>query len=293
MVCSITESQCDNKINQKYNRLYFLSRYRLSLFHRIFHFRWLSISCALAAALLCGLLLLSNTARADALLPVDMNTAVTISYDRSAPPARYIIWNDIANGYSRDNPALRNRDWFRCKSSTNTATGACSRAWIWGGGYVVSNLNLRFTEKRSKITVDIPLKGQNAACRYVTSVSCSILSSETGAYKQIQDGISTQGTTAKKLLIYLTAEDLGKIPAGGIWEGNLIIEQRQWSPNIHVADWTAQITLDVTDRNNGAIYLPAFGTADALVDLNLRTTPLSTAPGGEVSGSTTIDTCPV
>jgi len=37
--------------------------------------------------------------------------------------------------------------------------------------------------------------------------------------------------------------------------------------------------------------LPAFGSATPRVDLNLRTKPLSTAPGGEVSGQSNIDMC--
>lgn len=109
----------------------------------------------------------------------------------------------------------------------------------------------------------------------------------------MNDGVFTTGANSKNLDVRLTTEDLAKIPTGGIWEAVLILEQRQWAAGAAAlkAHWTANITLDVTDRDNGAIYLPAFGQADPLVDLNLRTKPLSTAPGGEVSGSTVIDTC--
>ncbi|EDM3692493.1 hypothetical protein CSM81_23580 [Salmonella enterica subsp. enterica serovar Infantis] len=58
-----------------------------------------------------------------------------------------------------------------------------------------------------------------------------------------------------------------------------------------MSTFSADITLDMTDRNHGAIYLPTFGNATPRVDLNLRTKPLSTAPGGEVSGQAAIDVC--
>ncbi|GAB81508.1 CblD family pilus biogenesis initiator protein [Shimwellia blattae DSM 4481 = NBRC 105725] len=243
----------------------------------------------LPATLLSWLLFTCHTARADALLPVDMNTTITISYDRSAPPASYKIWQSVANGYDRDNPGRRARDWFRCKSNTDTSSGACSRQWLWGGPVRDTMISLRMTEQRSKVSFNIPLRGRSSSCTYHTSPhDCS----SAAGWQQMTDGRSYTGTNSKNFDLRLEAEDLAKIPTGGIWEGVLILEQRQWSgPSMTVAWWTANITLDVTDRNNGAIYLPAFGRADPLVDLNLRTKPLSTAPGGEVSGSTVIDTC--
>lgn len=233
---------------------------------------------------------ISQSVYADSLLPTDMNITLKADFDRGNPPARFVVWDGSASGYD-DIPGIRTRDWFTCKSATDTATGACSRQWVWAGNYLVSSLKMRFIEKRSRVAVDIPLNGQNASCYYYSSISCSIWTAANESYQRIQDGHYIRNTNSKKLYIYFNADDLAKIPTGGVWEGTLILEQRQWSPANIKAHWTANITLDVTDRNNGAIYLPAFGKADALVDLNLQTKPLSTAPGGEVSGTTVIDTC--
>ncbi|MCS3406581.1 hypothetical protein NYE85_05125 [Serratia sp. AKBS12] len=95
----------------------------------------------------------------------------------------------------------------------------------------------------------------------------------------------------KVLDVWLPAAEADRIPTGGIWEASLVLYQRRSFTNTRVATWAANITLNITDKNNGAIYLPAFGSATPRVDLNLRTQPLSTAPGGQVAGSATIDTC--
>ncbi|MCS3406580.1 pilus assembly protein CblD [Serratia sp. AKBS12] len=91
--------------------------------------------------------------------------------------------------------------------------------------------------------------------------------------------------------VWLPSAEADRIPTGGVWEASLVLYQFRLSTYTRAATWAANITLNITDKNNGAIYLPAFGSATPRVDLNLRTQPLSTAPGGQVSGSATIDTC--
>ena len=221
---------------------------------------------------------------------VDINTPITIKFDKSTLPAKSYIWNGVINGYNINDGSSIGTSWFTCKSATNTSTGACSRQSLWSGQNQVSKISLRFIEKRSKLAMNISLNGQTYPCQFILTGECKH-NGWFGEYVRIQDGVRPQGHNTKKLYIYFTDSDLANIPAGGIWEGKLILEQRAWVAGAILAHWTANITLDVTDRNNGAIYLPAFGKADALVDLNLRTRPLSTAPGGEVSGSTVIDTC--
>lgn len=78
---------------------------------------------------------------------------------------------------------------------------------------------------------------------------------------------------------------------GGIWTAMLVMKEMQWAPYQQVAVWTMALTLDVTNASSADIYLPAFGTATPRADLNLRTRPLTTAPGGEVFGKTVIDVC--
>lgn len=221
---------------------------------------------------------------------VNKNNAVQTRFDRQSTPAYLVVWQNEKGG-TDPNPAIRGRDSWVCHSRTDTSRGACPTSPVWSDSKPRTPIRLAFTEKRSKVTVNLTLNGGIASYNDPVN-ACTLWGSSRGMHNPItvhcQGGKSYNGVA---LMVILPGSELKKIPSGGIWEAQLVLRQRQWSPGKDVASWTTHFTLDVTDRNNGAIYLPAFHKADALVDLNLRTRPLSTAPGGEVSGSTVIDTC--
>lgn len=243
----------------------------------------------------------SVPAQAVLIPPADNHQVINLSYDKSAPPADSYIWNRTSGGYS-DAPVINTFDWrngaWQCLSATDTTNGACTPAgtWAWTSGIVPSELTLRFTEKRSRLSVDIKLLGFNE--RQVPASGCWVsgyLAKNafwSGSYNKCSDGVRNVGLA---LTLWLPQSELARIPAGGIWQAKLVLSQQDWVYNVgpvnKVATFSADITLNVTDRNNGAIYLPAFGSATPRVDLNLRTRPLSTAPGGEVSGQANIDMC--
>lgn len=254
----------------------------------------------------CGLLTLlmvafSVPAQAVLIPPADNHQVINLSYDRSAPPADSYVWNRASGGVS-DEPYItwgwRNGAW-QCLSATDTTNGACPPERSdhgWNSGPVPSGLTLRFTEKRSHLSVDIKLLGFSE--RLIPGNDCAfpgyvykIAFWSAGAYI-CADGVKNSGLA---LTLWLPQSELAKIPAGGNWQAKLVLSQMDVVTGIglvnRVATFSADITLNVTDKNNGAIYLPAFGSATPRVDLNLRTRPLSTAPGGEVSGQANIDMC--
>ncbi|MGO4741835.1 CfaE/CblD family pilus tip adhesin [Serratia quinivorans] len=235
--------------------------------------------------------------------PADNHQVITLNYDKSTPPADSYIWNRTSGGYNDSNRKYGDWDWrngvWQCLSATDTTNGACTPVgtWVWvASGPVPSALILRFTEKRSHLSVDIKLLGFSE--RQVNGSNCwgaGYLGKNpfwSGAYKGCKDGATEVGLA---LTLWLPQSELAKIPTGGSWQAKLVLSQQDWvldvGPINKVATFSADITLNVTDKYNGAIYLPAFGSATPRVDLNLRTTPLSSAPGGQVSGQANIDMC--
>lgn len=257
--------------------------------------------------MVCGLLPLlmavaSLPVQALIIPPADNHQVINLSYDKSAPPSDSYIWNRTSGGYNDTNRVIAAWDWrngaWQCLSATDTTNGACTPvgAWAWQSGPVPSALTLRFTEKRSHLSMDIKLLGFNER-RFLNSSCWGAGYTQqrafwSGDYETCADGSTEVGLT---LTLWLPQAELAKIPTGGSWQAKLVLSQQDWvldvGPINKVATFSADITLNVTDKNNGAIYLPAFGSATPRVDLNLRTKPLSTAPGGEVSGQSNIDMC--
>jgi len=233
----------------------------------------------------------SAPARADRVPPADNHQVINLSYDKSAPPADSYIWKRAPGGHDTDSPPLWGRNSWVCFSSTVTTSGACPTNAVWASGPVPSSLTLRFTEVRSQLPGDIQLSGYRET--HYSASGCGEWNFRRPFNSGILSGACQDGTPpmGEALTLWLPQSELAKLPTGGVWKAKLILNEMQWDPFIKVATFSADITLNVTDKNNGAIYLPAFGSATPRVDLNLRTKPLSTAPGGEVSGQSTIDMC--
>ena len=83
---------------------------------------------------------------------------------------------------------------------------------------------------------------------------------------------------------------LSNIPKG-VWEGHLIMNQRQAYLPLAVGEKIlVNFRLEVTDNSKKMIYFPAFPASDPHVDLNLNYRPGSGKNGG-VSGSSNLDMC--
>ncbi|MCS3406719.1 CfaE/CblD family pilus tip adhesin [Serratia sp. AKBS12] len=222
----------------------------------------------------------------------DHTVAYTVAYDKSAlPAARLTLW-DYERAGDNINPAIRSRDSWNCLSASDSSHGACPTTSVWGGAWgATTSIRLRFTEQRSRLSVDLNV----TAAKYFYANPTNDCEAYLGSLRinapsfMVCNGLPTYNGQA--LSAYIDPAEYQKIPTGGVWQASLILKQMEWDPYKQVATWTANITLDVTDRHHGDIYLPAFGTAAPLVDLNLRTQPLSTAAGGQVSGGTTLDAC--
>ncbi|WP_333482964.1 CfaE/CblD family pilus tip adhesin [Serratia liquefaciens] len=199
-----------------------------------------------------------------------------------------------SGGYDTVDRIPWSRNAWVCLSDGDTSTGSCpSKALDWDVYHnAEGKLSLTFTEQRSHHFVVLTLKNINRGKYYGTS--CAAIAGYyypmyAAGYNWCIDGNASRA--ARTLSVYLPQTELAKLPTGGVWKAKLVLNEMMWDPYVKVATFSADITLNVTDKNNGAIYLPAFGSATPRVDLNLRTHPLSTAPGGEVSGQSNIDMC--
>lgn len=220
----------------------------------------------------------SRIALAERVPPADNHQVINMIYDKSAPPADAYIWRTVSGGYDTDNIFLWGRNSWQCLSDTVPDTGQCLTKTHWGSPYGEGSLKLKFTEQHSRLSTVITLKNTKWAA-------------VVGAHWAMDGANAYAGVAEMKLSVWIPSTELIRFPTGGIWKAKLILNEMQWEPTVKVATFSADITLNVTDNVNGAIYLPAFRNATPRVDLNLRTRPLSTAPGGEVYGRADIDMC--
>lgn len=216
-----------------------------------------------------------------------------LTFDRSAPPADHYIWTRMIHGWHEQpvEGAGYKTMHFVCLSNTDPATGQCLTTT--GGRYGTTEIKLRFTEKRSRLSVVLTVKG-NITRRLPIQSPCGVWGSSTWMLTSTShgncEGVDATGTAST---LWIPRSELAKLPAGGVWTAQLVMRlRRYYSQPIGAAHtYTVDFKLDVTDHNNVQIYLPAYGISTPQVDLNLRTRPLSNRPGGVVSGQSVVDAC--
>lgn len=92
----------------------------------------------------------------------------------------------------------------------------------------------------------------------------------------------------RRITAYVTPAELARLPTGGVWKANLHLRLTHWE-GAQIANFTAAITINVTDNQNMQVFLPEFGSATPRVDLNLRSLP--SVGGARTSGERTVDAC--
>ena len=226
--------------------------------------------------------------------PVDHYQMVTLNYDRAAPPGDHYLWNRMLHGWheAAHTETGYKTMHFVCLSNTDPATGQCRTSSYGETG--ITNVLLRFTERRSRLSVVLQVRGYLSRRRHLGNscgpwVQLDFLLSSTARLSFCGEDEPT-GTAST---LWIPQSELAKLPSGGVWTAQLIMKLKRYhSQPISAANtFTVDFKLDVTDQNNMQIYLPAYGTSTPQVDLNLRTRPLSTAPGGIVSGQSVVDAC--
>ncbi len=234
-----------------------------------------------------------TSAKAQRIEPTGRETPVTATFDKSSAPSQIDIWKDESGGIDSDNDSLWGRNTWVCLSSSDPATGQC-RTSVTGVQDGNTTIPIVFTEQRSHLTQVINLTGYHNISVSVSN-GCwgtGVIGGPYQVYAAMEKNCyGTLHNDESLLTVYVTSQEMQKLPFGGIWKADLKMSLMQWSPTIKLADWNAHITLNVTDTNNQQIYLPEFGEAAPRVDLNMRPLPGTGGNQTQMNGAVMIDMC--
>lgn len=229
--------------------------------------------------------------------PHDVTKQVTFQQiDRSSlPTGRYDIFYEDVSAANGENVGLYNASAYVCRSSSNSINGACVTQLMWGsgGGPNPTPIKLRFTEKRSHISLELTLQAQRQVV--FPSDGCGKPPSplNNAATVGCSYETSTVANSGSALNLWFDQEELKKLPVGGIWTATLILDFHFWNPDRLISTYTVNFLVDMTDKANIQVWLPEFGKGNPLVDLNLR----PKISGGSLvndsgySGKNVIDMC--
>lgn len=227
--------------------------------------------------------------------PTAQNTVLTVGFDLASIPAGVIIWDRLSGGYDESDLPKWGRNSLVCQSRTDSAYGACLTAPVWNAVAV----------RPTKIKLDFTLAETSTV---VTSV---IEGRRKGICEESGSAEAMGPCTGVVFFTFMIPDsELKKFNRVGRWTATLKQNLMQWpygadaiscgggtndpavgcvgATKLH--EWSAKITLDVTDRGNQQIYLPAFPTSAPVINLNLKTRP-GASSGKNVSGSTRLDMC--
>lgn len=203
---------------------------------------------------------------------------------------------DLSNPISIDTPIWENEQvgkgiyfgggylWL-CYSSTDPKNGACPTKRIDSNAHGKTSINLQFVEKRSGMKQDIQLTGYK---NQLSSGGCASLGPYPLAELPNNDcGIYEYDYLS--LYVSIGSAEFAKFPVGGIWEATLKLKYTD-ANDMSDQPYTAYITMNVADKNHAEIYLPAYGEAAPLIELDLH--PRG-APNGNAyaQDTTTLDMC--
>ncbi|MDQ2185775.1 CfaE/CblD family pilus tip adhesin [Alcaligenaceae bacterium A4P071] len=248
-------------------------------------------------AVLVSVVLLSPAHATTPVYPASNHQSVSLAFERNRPPPDYYVWRQALGAYTPSGDNTYERITWTCLARRDSRTGACDVNPVWAIGGVDARIPLRFTERRSALHLDLTLKAlsehyvvPNVCTRYIGRMHIGAVTS--GMFNHDCHGFMTGPGRGKALTLYLPQDEMRKIPSGGIWEAKLHLNMRAYGGGYPIlATYTADFVLTVTDKGAIEAYLPAFGNAAPLVDLNLRTLTLPNQPGGKVGGVANLDLC--
>ncbi len=234
----------------------------------------------------CVYILFNSVAHADILIPSDQNIDIEASFDLANSPTKITLWSEKSGGYDTTNASRWAFNYWTCNSDSNPLNGKCSTG---KGGWATSfPIILTFTEKKSGATQNISLNGMRKS-QFVGGSPCGNYGDSKPMNVSAQNDCqgAAQGVA---VTVDISPSELKKIPIGGIWEADLKLTLHN-SNNTERYNWDAHLVLKITDINHQQIYLPKFGQAEPLIDLNLRPLPGTSGQHSIFHGKSTLDMC--
>ncbi|KVO61947.1 pilin protein [Burkholderia ubonensis] len=255
------------------------------------HWRVIALAAALGA--------ISVDASAALQAPANRNDTVEATVDRGTAQAAVKIFDKASGGYDTSDALKWGRNSWTCVSASDPATGACPTEPVWTASGDSTKIQLSFKEAKTGASTVLNLLGEARSTLHAYCNGQDMPESVSARKRPIQMAQHSLNTHCRPsrpwdgmaLSVAMPSEELKKIPTGGIWKANLLLNLRQWTdagisrPTIAV--FKAAIKLNVTDKNNIQVYLPEFTNATPVVDLKLRTLP----NGSRLSGTSNVDMC--
>ncbi|WP_157968027.1 CfaE/CblD family pilus tip adhesin [Edaphovirga cremea] len=188
-------------------------------------------------------------------------------YDLMSPPSSDItVWNNAQGIETPGDIAGSNYGWV-CHSNSDPVTGACATE-MTDDKSGSTPINVQFVEKRSGMKQVLTLQGTKY--EGLPGSGCNWF----GPFPMNSVGYAAHNCYGSNydtafLTVIIPGSELGKLPVGGVWEATLELQLVD-ANNVYLAEYTAHITLSATDKNHADIYLPAYGEAAPLVELDLH-----------------------
>ncbi|HEI6731398.1 TPA: hypothetical protein SJ159_004685, partial [Yersinia enterocolitica] len=122
-----------------------------------------------------------------------------------------------------------------------TSFGACRTMLKWSGYHEATNVKLRFTNIKTKATVDLTVTGS------MWGVGCAGELGFTGL-------VSTCHTGEVGFEATLPETELRKLPYGGVWVAQMRLKTMEWGVDTPIGDVVTDIRLNV--RSEASIFIP-------------------------------------
>ncbi|OJB34893.1 pilin protein [Burkholderia ubonensis] len=252
------------------------------------------LRCIARIFLIASVLVMPKVALALVIDPSNRNDSITAQFDRGAPSSDVVIWkNQSGQAYDSVDTKKYGKNAWVCTSSSDDTFGACTTTPFFGVEEGETSIALRFTEEKTKAQATINVIGIKhfwfppGICGRDVFPSLKPISQYNHVSFAGWCNIDLMYAGGIGISARIPKNQLKNIPSGGKWTAKLKLNQVKGESNAKVSQFVADITLNVTDKNNIQVYLPEFTNATPVVDLKLRTLP----NGSRLSGTSNVDMC--
>ncbi|MDN0097737.1 CfaE/CblD family pilus tip adhesin [Yersinia enterocolitica] len=209
--------------------------------------------------IIMGILLSLSSAKADEWSRnYHVEAAIDLIHPGSVP-----VWKDVSFKGTLPGGRIAGDMGLVCGSESDTSFGACPTMLKWAGYHEATNVKLRFTNIKTKATVDLTVTGN------MRGVGCAAHTGFTGLDSACYtEEIDFEAT--------LPETELRKLPYGGVWGAQMRLKTKEWLDN-PIGDVVTDIRLNV--RSEASISIPN------------PTVKLPVTMTGHHLKSVTVDTC--
>lgn len=233
--------------------------------------------------------------------PTAHNITLSVTMDKDSLPSSVKVFDNIFGGQSdpAQNTSSLQYNYNRnntliCFSRTDPSMGACPTLPYWGNGQnaptMAGRLTLRFTQQGTGKTIDLAVEGIRRRPYHSNTSLWNAVGNESGL------PVTMSASISREELLKLT-------PGNQPWKAKLVMNMAHWDTNCAGKDdasvgcsaniftqWTADITLRITDYGTQQIFFPNYSGQNPLIDLGLKINNNGTS-SATAGARKTVDMC--